>query len=581
MLDTRQRLTICHQCRAQPNGCWRLTAPKDPRQRLQAGAIAATRGACPIGKWGEAPPPSTQSRALLIPPANPGPVDVVYFLGPESQHDDWELRYSLRSIAKHFKDLGRVFIIGHKPHWLRDVEHLDVPDRHKHNKDANLIEKLLAACRWGASPWFLNPSDDQILLKPVSFADIKAFHGGDLATMPASFWGPHKWKDRLRRTMTHLVGRGLPAFHHDCHVPFPIHRDTFSQVMGSVDFAKGPGYTIHTLYGNSAPIERVPIGRRKVTYEHACYFKFNIDHKLNDPEALFLGYSDTGMTPQFMDEIEYRFPEPSPWEADVPPRCLQLQTPDQARREALSSLLAEYGLPAEPPDFDMPPATLLFHFCPWMGRPEMISFHVRCLSRYLPQFSKVRINLVTGQDFADPDELEARLRAAMRPGADVKFFRNPHTAAERGETVPFFRDLLPEAGDEETVCYGHSKGAMLSPMPGGRAWGEFMYEATMGRPALAFKLLETHPCAGAFVRPSDRRGAKWHYAGTFFWFRNVRTFAGWNEFNASRYGVESWLGRFVPLHQAGHTLGLLALRDLTRNRRGLCDRYTRIPWGTS
>jgi hypothetical protein len=51
-----------------------------------------------------------------------------------------------------------------------------------------------------------------------------------------------------------------------------------------------------------------------VTYEHACYYRSRIEEKLNDPEALFLGYNDDGMTPQFVEEIEHRFPDPSPWE---------------------------------------------------------------------------------------------------------------------------------------------------------------------------------------------------------------------------------------------------------------------------
>ena len=315
IIDPKARLNICHNCQAQPIGCWRLQAPKDARQRLRAGAIAATEGRCPLGKWGEPPPPSAQGHAWLIQPDR-GPIDVVYFLGPGSQHDDWELRYSLRSIAKNFLDLGMVFVIGHRPTWLTGVVHIEMPDRHKHNKDANLIEKLVAAYHWGASRWFLNVSDDQILLKPVRFADCRAFHGGDLAAMPRTFWGAHKWKDRLKRTANHLVNHGLPCWHHDCHVPFPIHAETFARIASQADYATPPGFTIHTFYGNSAPIERTPIGRRKVTYEHACYLKTNIDYNLNEPEALFVGYSDAGMTPQFMDEIEYRFPEPSPWEAD-------------------------------------------------------------------------------------------------------------------------------------------------------------------------------------------------------------------------------------------------------------------------
>lgn len=316
MLDTRERLTVCHQCRAQPAGCWRLDAPKEPRKRLQAGAIAATEGRCPLGKWGEPPPPSAQGPAWLVQPAR-GPIDVVYFLGPESKHGDWELRYSLRSVAKNFLDLGLVIVVGHRPKWLTGVVHIPMPDKHKHNKDANLIEKLVAAQRWGATPWFLNVSDDQIILKPLHFSDCRAFYALDLAQAKPSFWGPHRWKDRLKRTMNHLVSHGLPAFHHDCHVPFPIHGETFARVAAGCDYARVPGFTVHTLYANSAAIERTKLRYGvKATYEHACRVRRNIAGELD--RATFLGYSDAGMTPEFMAEVESRFPEPSRFEADVP-----------------------------------------------------------------------------------------------------------------------------------------------------------------------------------------------------------------------------------------------------------------------
>ena len=56
------------------------------------------------------------------------------------------------------------------------------------------------------------------------------------------------------------------------------------------------------------PPSNAALRRRKVTYEHPCYFR---QHRAEAQRAeARLGYSDAGMTPQFMDEIEYRFPEP-------------------------------------------------------------------------------------------------------------------------------------------------------------------------------------------------------------------------------------------------------------------------------
>jgi hypothetical protein len=557
ILGIPDRRRTCHNCQERPRGCWKAVEYGCTRDRVQAGFDAAAKGNCPLNKWNLRPPLAPR----LMPPTlfQPSgvPIDVVYFLGPESQHDDWELRYSLRSLHANFRDLGRIFIVGHRPRWLHGIEHLAVPDRHAHNKDANLIEKLLAAIRWGVSAWFLNPSDDQILLRPVHFADCRAFHLGDLRDEPPSFWGGGSWKKRLENTLRLLDSRGLPTFHHDAHTPMPIHGPTFAKVAGSVDFQRQPGYTIHTLYANSAPIEREPLGDQKATYEHACHFTSRIQEALNG--RTFLGYSDEGMTPAFMSEIEYRFPRPSPWESGPrSPAPASLQAPDH------------------------PPATLLFHFFPWLGRTEMTEFHLRRLERHLWRFNKVRINIATGDKFgggfADPASLETRLMATMRPGTDVKFFRNPHDQDMQGETVPFFRDLLPEVGEEENVCYAHSKGQRLSPMPAGRAWADLMYREVFTNSENCIRLLDAHPCVGPFIHDRATRGAAWYYSGTFFWFRGIRRFAGWQEHHPSRFGVENWLGRFVARAEAAETIPRSILLDYVANRGGLLDKYLATPW---
>ena len=125
--------------------------------------LAVIGGTCPIGQWGGEPLPgelagSDPSMAALFtgpaalwPASHKGPVNVVYFLSHLSKNrDDWELRHSLRSVVSNFPDLGRVFIVGHRPAWIQGVEHLAIPDYHTRCKDANLYAKLLAAAPVGA-----------------------------------------------------------------------------------------------------------------------------------------------------------------------------------------------------------------------------------------------------------------------------------------------------------------------------------------------------------------------------------------------------------------------------------------------
>ena len=138
--------------------------------------------------------PQTPVVTGLVPPI-PGKIDVVYPLGTGSRWNDNELRYSLRSLEKNFPDLGRVWIVGHRPAWLTGVVHVAMDDVHRHNKDANLIDKILAACRAGVSERFVRMSDDQVFLRPVRFADMKPLHYGDITSK--SDWPAGGWWRRL------------------------------------------------------------------------------------------------------------------------------------------------------------------------------------------------------------------------------------------------------------------------------------------------------------------------------------------------------------------------------------------------
>ena len=73
-------------------------------------------------------------------------IDIVIPLSQGSKHNNWELRMALRSIERYSSFCGKVFVITDvPPAWLQNVEIILQSDAHKHNKDANIIEKLLTA----------------------------------------------------------------------------------------------------------------------------------------------------------------------------------------------------------------------------------------------------------------------------------------------------------------------------------------------------------------------------------------------------------------------------------------------------
>ena len=73
-------------------------------------------------------------------------IDVVYVLGTGSNWDNNEIRFSLRSLAKNLKGMGRVFVVGERPAFLQNVIHIPAKDEFNPNvnADGNIILKVLA-----------------------------------------------------------------------------------------------------------------------------------------------------------------------------------------------------------------------------------------------------------------------------------------------------------------------------------------------------------------------------------------------------------------------------------------------------
>ena len=241
--------------------------------------------------------------------ASTEPVDVVIPLGHGSSHDDAELRYALRSIERHLENLGRVWIVGHRPAWLRGVEHLPVEDRGR-IKDANILRKIEAACRAGVSERFLRWSDDQVLLRPLAWSQFGPYRFGDLAGKTAA----KRWQKRQLATRDWLAARGLPTWHCDTHTPIPMERAKFLELAaaGRDGWARGDGVTVGTWYCNQTG-QPLPLGDRKATVEGA----------LPSPEVRaaiagrwFLGHNDAGFTPALRALLDELFPEPSRYERE-------------------------------------------------------------------------------------------------------------------------------------------------------------------------------------------------------------------------------------------------------------------------
>jgi hypothetical protein len=137
-------------------------------------------------------------------------------------------------------------------------------------------------------------------------------------------------------------------------------------------------------------------------------------------------------------------------------------------------------------------------------------------------------------------------------GHDFEFlsFRNDK---RKRETISFGRMLeqVQSLDLKEVVFCGHAKGVRHKRVlenDGSTVirWAEAMYETVYENWEGAKIILEHKAMAGSFKRygqfttPGNWR---WHYSGTFYWFRSCHVFnRNWRKVDNRFFGTESWPG---------------------------------------
>ena len=216
-------------------------------------------------------------------------VDVIIPLGPGSlDHENNEIRILLRSLEKHCTGLGRIIVVTDcAPDWLNPdtVCILNMGDRHKDNKDANLIEKTLAAIEQYAVRSFVWAADDNVVMKPLDLRVAPKIYNNRTR---ASFPEKRRWHERMRHTFD-TFPRLKCNF--DSHTPQPF-RDAqkLARSMRGVAYQEDPGMCIMTTFFASMDDLAGGVDQQdyKLTVEDVA------DINLDITSMLYLGYGDSG-----------------------------------------------------------------------------------------------------------------------------------------------------------------------------------------------------------------------------------------------------------------------------------------------
>ena len=158
-------------------------------------------------------------------------MDFVYIVKEDENNED--LKYSLRSIAKYYPE-NKVWIVGYKPSWVKNVEYL--PVKQSKDKWKNSMTNILTACKCkDISDDFILMNDDFFMIKPL--VPIEMIANITLGLLPDTINKNKKlkspWYDAFQQVYYLLKDLNIPEPYYDfeAHLPLQINKKKFIKVI--------------------------------------------------------------------------------------------------------------------------------------------------------------------------------------------------------------------------------------------------------------------------------------------------------------------------------------------------------------
>lgn len=234
----------------------------------------------------------------------PVPPDVVYIVGPGDEKD--ELRFSLRSLYANV-DHGQVYVVGNRPPWLRNVEHIPVPQ--KGTKFANSTANVRAACACSdISDDFSLWNDDFFALVPTVTPN---YHRGPI-TVAKKRHNPNRrkrhaaYREGIAATAWLLEQWGYAKpLNYDIHTPMMVNREAMTDVLDRAAPAGIAALHKRSVYGNVMELGGELAEDPKIT----------LPRKVWPPGATWVSTLDrTFADGEVGRRLREMFPNPSPYE---------------------------------------------------------------------------------------------------------------------------------------------------------------------------------------------------------------------------------------------------------------------------
>lgn len=184
------------------------------------------------------------------------------------------------------------------------------------------------------------------------------------------------------------------------------------------------------------------------------------------------------------------------------------------------------------------------------------------LQRYERRFDGVRLAVV-----AQGDGLEQLADIAGELTIFDKIWPMPNDPMLREmPSLAYLLDVLPryasvdiydDRGRRNVTFFAHTKGVTHEFDVAIRVWTQLLYDKNLKNIQAVDHALDQFPIVGCFKRYGEFSnmppGSRWHYSGTFFWFRNADIYSRrWQEaLPAHRYGAEAFPGLLFSAQEGG------------------------------
>ena len=167
-------------------------------------------------------------------------MDIVYIFNGYKSGE--EMRYSMRSIERFGQNVGRVWLLGHKPDWCSDaVTEIEYTCDKSLYKENDITKAIFTAAREPELPnRFLICADDYFYIAPTDFDNYPIYQKA--AQLPANTIGKEKmgginYVQSVVNTRALLTAAGLPTGNYSQHCCFPADKKLMAEFRHVFDAA--------------------------------------------------------------------------------------------------------------------------------------------------------------------------------------------------------------------------------------------------------------------------------------------------------------------------------------------------------